>query len=150
MSGCFFRAGITERTDHGHPGLSWPAGEGQIRTLHHSEGFQRHNWPRATPGTDLVAGAALSYGIAAAESEIGWYKRVLRELEEQPCVSPIIKCLKSRRTGTARGSIAILHISVTLFGLSVVLGQFVDAPAVIIASGKVVCASLTLQFFPLS
>ncbi len=38
----------------------------------------------------------------------------------------------------------LLHISVMLFGLSAVLGQFVDAPAVIITGGRVICSSLVL------
>ena len=37
-----------------------------------------------------------------------------------------------------------LHIAVMLFGFSAVLGQFVDAPAVIIAGGRVVCSSILL------
>ena len=37
-----------------------------------------------------------------------------------------------------------LHIAVMLFGFSAVLGQFVDAPAVIVAGGRVVCSSILL------
>ena len=39
-------------------------------------------------------------------------------------------------------STILLHISVMLFGLSAVLGQFVDAPAVVITGGRVICSSL--------
>lgn len=47
--------------------------------------------------------------------------------------------------GTGIGnSTVLLHISVMLFGLSAVLGQFVDAPAVIITGGRVICSSLVL------
>lgn len=46
-------------------------------------------------------------------------------------------------------SIALLHISVMLFGLSAVLGQFVNVTAVIIAGGRVVFSSLTLLIFSL-
>lgn len=41
-------------------------------------------------------------------------------------------------------STVLLHISVMLFGLSAVLGQFVDAPAVVITGGRVICSSLVL------
>lgn len=41
-------------------------------------------------------------------------------------------------------STVLLHISVMLFGLSAVLGQFVDAPAVVITGGRVICSSLML------
>ena len=37
-----------------------------------------------------------------------------------------------------------LHIAVMLFGFSAVLGQFVDAPAVIVAGRRVVCSSILL------
>lgn len=37
-----------------------------------------------------------------------------------------------------------LHIAVMLFDFSAVLGQFVDAPAVIVAGGRVVCSSILL------
>lgn len=43
-----------------------------------------------------------------------------------------------------RNSLAALHLSVMLFGLSSVLGQYVDAPAVAVAGGRVVCSSLAL------
>ena len=43
-----------------------------------------------------------------------------------------------------RKSLLSLHISVLLFGLAAVLGQFVDAPAVIVAGGRVLCSSLLL------
>lgn len=48
------------------------------------------------------------------------------------------------------GSIAILHLSVMLFGLSAVLGQFVTAPAVVIAGGRVVFSSAALLLFSLA
>lgn len=41
-------------------------------------------------------------------------------------------------------SLISLHIAVMLFGLSAVLGQFVTAPAVIVAGGRVICSSLLL------
>ena len=62
----------------------------------------------------------------------------------------MIKCLNSRKARSAVGSVAVLHISVMLFGLSAVLGQFLDAPAVVIAGGRVVFASLTLLIFSLA
>ena len=34
-------------------------------------------------------------------------------------------------------SVLLLHLSVMFFGLSAVLGQFVDAPAAVIAGGRV-------------
>ena len=43
-----------------------------------------------------------------------------------------------------RKSLISLHIAVMLFGLSAVLGQFVTAPAVIVAGGRVICSSLLL------
>lgn len=46
-------------------------------------------------------------------------------------------------------SIALLHISVMLFGFSAVLGQFVEAPAVVIAGGRVLFSSVTLLLFSL-
>lgn len=47
-----------------------------------------------------------------------------------------------RQPGT--NSILLLHLSVMLFGLSAVLGQFVDAPAAVIAGGRVIWSSVTL------
>lgn len=44
----------------------------------------------------------------------------------------------------ARNSVMLLHIAVMMFGMSAVLGRFVDAPAVVIAGGRVVCSSITL------
>lgn len=41
-------------------------------------------------------------------------------------------------------SLTALHISVMLFGLSAVLGRFVDVPAVLVAAGRVVFSSLLL------
>ena len=43
-----------------------------------------------------------------------------------------------------RNSVMLLHIAVMMFGMSAVLGRFVDAPAVVIAGGRVVCSSITL------
>lgn len=43
-----------------------------------------------------------------------------------------------------RKSLISLHIAVMLFGLSAVLGQFVTAPAVIVAGGRVICSVLLL------
>ncbi len=44
----------------------------------------------------------------------------------------------------SKKSLLFLHISVMLFGLSGVIGQFVDAPSVVVAGGRVVCSSLLL------
>lgn len=54
------------------------------------------------------------------------------------------KTEKIQRLDENRKSIMSLHIAVMLFGFSAVLGQFVDAPAVIIAGGRVVCSSILL------
>jgi len=56
---------------------------------------------------------------------------------------------QTKQKRKARNSIALLHISVMLFGLSAVVGQFVDAPAGIIAWGRVVCSSAALLIFSL-
>lgn len=52
---------------------------------------------------------------------------------------------------TRRGSnsVLLLHLSVMLFGFSAVLGQFVDAPAAVIAGGRVVWSSAALLVFSL-
>lgn len=55
--------------------------------------------------------------------------------------------MKQETTNRARNSIALLNLSVMLFGFSAVLGQFVSAPAVIIAGGRVVFSSLALLIF---
>ncbi len=47
-------------------------------------------------------------------------------------------------------SLISLHIAVMLFGLSAVLGQFVTAPAVIVAGGRVICSSLLLLLLSLA
>ena len=54
------------------------------------------------------------------------------------------KTEKIQRLDENRKSIMSLHIAVMLFGFSAVLGQFVDAPAVIVAGGRVVCSSILL------
>lgn len=46
-------------------------------------------------------------------------------------------------------SVLLLHLSVMLFGFSAVLGQFVDAPAAVIAGGRVVWSSAALLVFSL-
>lgn len=56
---------------------------------------------------------------------------------------------RKMRENEVGNSVAVLHISVMLFGLSAVLGQFVDAPAVIIAGGRVICSSIILLVFSL-
>lgn len=61
----------------------------------------------------------------------------------------MIENANKKKTIKSGNSIALLHISVMLFGLSAVIGQFVDAPAVIIAGGRVVFSSLTLLIFSL-
>ena len=53
------------------------------------EQFQYLNRRERPPGTDWpqvlrFQGYTIQYGIAAAEFEINWYSRLLRELEEQP------------------------------------------------------------------
>lgn len=58
--------------------------------------------------------------------------------------------VKIRKISANRISIILLHFSVMLFGLSAVLGQFVDAPAVVIAGGRVVCSAVTLLIFSFS
>lgn len=52
-----------------------------------------------------------------------------------------------KKVNKAESSIALLHISVMLFGFSAVLGQFVDVPAVIIAGGRVIFSSAALLIF---
>lgn len=54
------------------------------------------------------------------------------------------KTEKIQRLDENRKSIMSLHVAVMLFGFSAVLGQFVDAPAVIVAGGRVVCSSILL------
>lgn len=48
------------------------------------------------------------------------------------------------KSGEYQKSLISLHISVMLFGLSAVIGQFVDASSVIVAGGRVICSSLLL------
>lgn len=64
--------------------------------------------------------------------------RALRP-EEQPGMKP-----EASRAGSAKTSVLLLHAAVMLFGLAAVLGQFVQAPAVILAAGRVACSSVTL------
>lgn len=52
-----------------------------------------------------------------------------------------------KKINKAENSVALLHISVMLFGFSAVLGQFVDVPAVIIAGGRVIFSSAALLIF---
>lgn len=49
-----------------------------------------------------------------------------------------------------RKSVASLHLAVMLFGLSSVLGQFADAPAVIVAGGRVICSAVVLFLLSLA
>lgn len=58
--------------------------------------------------------------------------------------------IKTRKSGNDRNSIVLLHLAVMLFGFSAVLGQFVSAPAVIIAGGRVIFSSITLLIFSLA
>ncbi|MBM6937931.1 DMT family transporter [Pseudoflavonifractor phocaeensis] len=53
---------------------------------------------------------------------------------------------KDKETGK---SLLSLHAAVMLFGLSSVLGRFVDAPAAAVAGGRVVCSSLALLLLAL-
>lgn len=60
----------------------------------------------------------------------------------------------TQHTCTARrhystNSVLLLHLAVMLFGFSAVLGQFVDAPAVVIAGGRVIWSSVALLAFSL-
>ena len=53
------------------------------------EYFQKLDPQELPPGTDWsqvlrFQGYTIQYGIAAADFEIGWYSRLLHELEEQP------------------------------------------------------------------
>lgn len=57
--------------------------------------------------------------------------------------------MKARGKGGAN-SLLLLNLAVMLFGLSAVLGRFIDAPAVVIAGGRVVCSSVTLLLFSLA
>lgn len=59
----------------------------------------------------------------------------------------MIETGEKRKPNNAKNSIVLLNLSVMLFGFSAVLGQFVDAPAVIIAGGRVIFSSLTLFLF---
>lgn len=52
-------------------------------------------------------------------------------------------------SGEYRKSLLSLHIAVMLFGLSAVIGQFMDAPAAIVACGRVICSSLLLLLISL-
>ena len=61
----------------------------------------------------------------------------------------MVEELKTRKSGNDRNSIVLLHLAVMLFGFSAVLGQFVSAPAVIIAGGRVIFSSITLLIFSL-
>lgn len=56
---------------------------------------------------------------------------------------------KTSRQPQGTNSVLLLHLSVMLFGFSAVLGQFVDAPAVVIAGGRVVWSSAALLVFSL-
>lgn len=47
-------------------------------------------------------------------------------------------------TNEYKKSLFSLHIAVMFFGLSAVIGQFVDVPSVIVAGGRVICSSLLL------
>lgn len=55
-----------------------------------------------------------------------------------------------RKRAGGTNSLLLLNVSVMLFGLSAVLGRFIDAPAVVIAGGRVVCSSVTLLLFSLA
>lgn len=59
------------------------------------------------------------------------------------------KRLQNKNINKVEKSIALLHISVMLFGFSAVLGQFVEAPAVVIAGERVLFSSVTLLLFSL-
>lgn len=52
--------------------------------------------------------------------------------------------VKGKKIHTDGGALAMLHMAVVLFGLAAVLGRAVDAPAVILSEGRVICSSVTL------
>lgn len=52
--------------------------------------------------------------------------------------------VKSRKRDPHKNSLALLHLSVMMFGFSAVLGQFVSVPAVVIAGGRVIFSSIAL------
>lgn len=56
---------------------------------------------------------------------------------------------QTHRRAPGTNSVLLLHLSVMLFGLSAVLGQFVDAPAAVIAGGRVLWSSAALLLFSL-
>lgn len=56
---------------------------------------------------------------------------------------------QAHRRTPGTNSVFLLHLSVMLFGLSAVLGQFVDAPAAVIAGGRVLWSSAALLLFSL-
>ena len=51
---------------------------------------------------------------------------------------------KSKKTETNKKNVICLHIAVMLFGVSGVIAQFVDVPAIMVALGRVVSSSLLL------
>lgn len=53
----------------------------------------------------------------------------------------------TERSREYRRSLAALHIAVMLFGMAGVMAQYVTAPAVLVAGGRVICSSLMLFFF---
>ena len=57
---------------------------------------------------------------------------------------------QTHRRAQGGNSVLLLHLSVMLFGFSAVLGQFVDAPAAVIAGGRVVWSSAALLLFALA
>lgn len=57
--------------------------------------------------------------------------------------------MAEKTTYGAGKSLLSLHLSVMLFGLSSVLGRFVDAPAAVVAGGRVVCSALALLLLAL-
>ena len=66
-----------------------PANERIMLLTKCAQSFLRMKEQPLPPGTDWpqvlrFQGYTIEYGIAAAEFEIGWYRRLLSELEEQP------------------------------------------------------------------
>lgn len=57
---------------------------------------------------------------------------------------------KTKNTRQGSNGVLLLHGAVMLFGLSAVLGQFVDVPAAVIAGGRVVWSSLALLVLSLA
>lgn len=74
----------------------------------------------------------------------------LKQISRKGMLFHMAQNIKASRQQSGTNSILLLHLSVMLFGLSAVLGQFVDAPAAVIAGGRVVWSSAALLAFSLA